>query len=283
MARRYPVTTTAPGGISPFRAIAPPNGIGDRYQSALNLPAYNQAATTTLFSRTRFTVGVLFKQVLFYPETYVTSPNNNNGNLLRFQLGGGSSGGGNFTFSQREIGYAHYDAQISTYSAGSNGTSGGATGTELGPSQQEGLILNTMVCDDDAYPDSSWFMNNRRQGSTGPALNWASNGSGDGEFELGRSSWHHIVGWFYHLDAMSFEEIYALSLNIMQTKDIPTQDFTGFGTALDHIWSVKRAMQVGTNGITNWTSDGAVGGETIVRQDANLNVIEFEADWADVR
>lgn len=283
MVETFPIVSGGDSFNERFRAIAP-SFFGNRYGSSANGKAYNQAATTTLFARSAFTVGILYRATLEFPQKQLDSSVNTNNDGWLFRLNEGTGPGADRLSLRQSWSNASRFATEASLGYDANTASGESDFTnELGNSQMEGVMLDVLIIDDDAYPASGWYRNGRREQADGPKNNWVNTGNADGEFELGLGSWHHICGLFYHLDAMSFEEVTALMMNAKLTRDIPDKDYTGFGTVPDHIWSVKRAMEVGTNGLASWTSDGAVGGEVLTRQDATLQVIEFADQFASAR
>lgn len=282
MGRRFPVRTTEEPALAegvvvpgPWRAIAPQN-LGEAFQDSLTGRAYEQSGTT-VFARTRYTAGAVFRKI--YESPNPQAPYAGSFANVFQQLGGAGEGFAlrhNYGASNQN----NWSAQVGVDQPSSN-SNPAPDFTYLGESETEGIIIATIVVDDDAYPDDGWYVNGRRQlGGAG----WSDAGTSTQDFILGgQGSFHHIMGFFFHLDAMSFEEVLALEHNILLAKDIPAVDYSGFGVVPDHIWSVKRAMTPGTNGVASWVSDGATGGETLTRVDSNLVVIEAEGALAAVR
>lgn len=276
MARRFPVTTnaapTAPAGAQTgglWRAIAPAT-IGGRFEDSGTGRAYELGAPASALSQTSYTVGVVYRQVLEvaqdFDNTYTTS--------FPWYKGG-------VRYLSQSASSFEYSVEIDGASQTSNPSAAGDSSNELYVSFQDGLNFDVVVVDADPYSVSAWYRNGHRQ--TVSPVAWTDDGSSVDAFQIGRGSWHHIIGLFFHLDAMTFDEVLAMQWNIQQAKDIPDVDYTGLGTVPDHIWSVKRAMVPGTNGVTNWVSDGATGGITLARTDSTLTVLELDGSLATMR
>jgi len=126
------------------------------------------------------------------------------------------------------------------------------------------LQLTAIVVDDDLYPGDAFHINSRDHGN--PA--WTAGNPSSQDLFLGRgtpadsygSTFDWIVGFFYHTEAMTQDELFLLRQDVEILKDLPTTSKLG-GTVPDHVWSVKQAMDVGTSSApATWTSVGAVGG-----------------------
>ena len=293
MARRFPVTTASKGGVEAgglYRAIAPANA-GDRFNAAGSENGPYEMATPTLFQRTRYTVGIVERR--FYDIVNLTTGNNGFEQLFVH----GPTGTDGFRISKNDFSTAgqikYWEAQVGSTTVRSNtAIDVSNTYTITGPAEV-GLHMHVIVVDDDAYPGDLWFHNGRYQSigeeSTAQLSTWDDTGGSVGSAAVlgggpaSQATRGHIIGAFYHLDAMTYEELMILFMNIKRFKDIPDTDPTGLGTVPDHIWSVKRAMTIGTNGLASWVSDGATGGETFTRTDSTLKVIEFDEQFAEAR
>ena len=274
MARRYPVTTSvdpAPtkGGSSLWRAIAPAT-VGARFEASTSGRAYELPAPAAAFALTTYTLGFLYRQTVESPANQADQA----GDSYLYQKG-------TTRYLYQNSGTNRYSVEVDGSAAESNEHVGGGGASDLGPSGQEGLTLDIIVVDSGAYSISNWYRNGRRQLA---ATTWSDDGSSTDAWQLGGpGGTQHLVGCFLHLDAMTFAEAIALQWNIQMAKDIPDVDYSGMGTVPDHIWSVKRAMTPGTNGVASWVSDGATGGLALARQDSSLVVIEMEAQLATLR
>jgi hypothetical protein len=264
-----------------FHAISP-TGAEGRF---VGHRAYTQAGTT-VFSRSEYTIGVVYQNIQESPNLDA------NTSLFLFEQDRGAGGAtdGFGLWRQREGGAnekGRWNAKVGSTILDSNFGSAAASYTLVGPSELDGISMQALVVDTDAYPDDAWLHNGRRASSS---VTWDDTGASTGIFALAGStsdtnstSEAPIIGLFFHLTAMSLLELRYLMLNIMRFKDIPLSDPTGYSTVPDHIWSVKRAMTVGSNGVASWVSDGATGGSTLTRVDSTLRVIELDGGLAAVR
>jgi len=283
MARRFPITTQTSGGSESgglWRSIVPSSGLLGNFGAGANTSAY-RLLSTSLFARTRYTLGILTKVIA--PSLSYVNP--------AFGLNQIFSFGGTFPIiSQRQHALggdrSYFHSSINGFGANQNlpGVGGAITNNE-GIGETEGLALNIMTVDDDAYPGNRWMINGRRQLAS--FVNSWAGGAGAGDALISRSNGSGMsepfLGMFFHLDAMSLEEMIAMFMNVQRFRGIPDTDYTGFGVVPDHIWDVKRHMAVGSNGIASWVSDGAVGGETFTRDDTNQLVMEIPGDFASMR
>ncbi len=280
----YPVRTADPKGasvVAPYRAIAPAV-LGERFQDSTSGMAY-QMATPTVFEATAYTIGYLIRPVAENASRDVGAAAFSELFLrLNVDSGNGFACG-------RQAGVGGSDVRKTLYSCqvGAGGGllqnapfAGSANTDEEGNSEQEGLVLAIHVVDDDVYPDDLWLINGKRQDAVDASGLTDGGGVTGNAFQLGWGAYSHIVGMFLHTDAMSYEECMALQWNCQTAKDIPNTDLSGLGVVPDHIWSVKRAMEVGTTGVANWVSDGATGGQTLTRVDTGLTVVEFDSQLA---
>lgn len=272
---RYPVHTSDPRGLevpSLYRAIAPAT-LGGQFPTF----AYETTSSAT-FARTRYTFGYLVRDV--YGNTQRDS-GSTKGEIVVQKISPPGSGfqGGRASGAYNAPGLRSLRVGNPTY-AQNLPFVGAVTGDGEGIAEQEGLTLAIHVIDDDSYPDDLWLINGQRQESATGLVDAGVDGGLSLNVGQGTA---HIVGWFFHLDAMTYEECMALQWNVLRTKDIPDTDPSGLGVVPDHIWSVKRAMEVGTNGVASWVSDGATGGEALTRIDGTLQVVEFDSQLSSAR
>lgn len=293
MARRFPVTTSTPGGstsaATPYMAIAP-DVLGERYGDR----PY-QAPSASWFNRSVYTIGILHMPIKVDPGSTIGPPytggDASGGNSLLYNP---PSGGAGFIYQQSGSGTGalqsacSYYAQVGSSTYNTSYASGETTyAVEKGDNRVGGLRFNIFVVDNDTYPDDFWIANGRPQGADGQTNfnGWSDTGAGTDTLSVGggpgagNGGFDPIVAMFVHLDAMSFEECLALQMNVLTAKDIPDVDYTGFGTVPDHIWSVKRGMGAsGSTPVTSWTSDGATGGAVLTKDEASFRVIELGAE-----
>ncbi len=263
-----------------YKAIAPAT-LGGLFPAG---GVYDIASPAAPFAAATYTVGALIRPIYSAP--------NRQGGIGSTGTVYGKVGDPASNFKLERSTGAATDRATSKFLATVSGTQGiqndpWAGSTPLrdpeGPGEMEGLILSVQVVDTGAYPEDGWYLNGKPQDAIAPG-GWDDDGLGVGKFEMGANYWEHIVGFFFHTDPMTPEEVAALQWNVQTAKDIPETDLSGLsaGSVPDHIWSVKRAMETGTNGVASWVSDGATGGVTLVRQDATLKVVEFDSQLAAV-
>jgi len=126
------------------------------------------------------------------------------------------------------------------------------------------LQLTAIIVDDDPTPGDAFHINSRNHGE--PI--WSAGNPSAENLYLGRgtptdgygSTFDWIVGFFYHTDAMTQDELFTLRQDIEILKDLPTSSPLG-GIVPAHVWSVKQAMDVGVGSApSTWISLGAIGG-----------------------
>jgi hypothetical protein len=126
------------------------------------------------------------------------------------------------------------------------------------------LQLTAIVVDDNPYPGDAFHINSRNHGT--PI--WGAGNLSSESLYLGRgtpsdafgASFDWIVGFFYHHEAMTQEELFLLRQDAEIARDLPIISRVG-GTVPDHVWSVKKAMGIGVGTAPpTWTSIGATGG-----------------------